>query len=102
MTEELQKALTEILNGVLTAKDFMLAELPEVVQQLLLWKTVISLVWFSLFMLIAIAMSCYTKKFFQRLEATIVFIVSISHYEWLQIWLAPKVYLIEYVASLAK
>lgn len=42
MNEQLQKALADILSGVTsslnTAKDFLLAETPEVIQQLLLWK----------------------------------------------------------------
>ena len=118
MTEELQGALTEILKGVLSAKDFMLAELPEVIQQLLLWKATLSIIWFIAAVAVLICLISQVKKFWAVLlkegcgaEVFIIFylmlpvgafFIAIANLTWLQIWIAPKVYLIEYAASLAK
>lgn len=128
MTEELQGALTEILNGALTAKDFMVSELPEVVTQLLLWKGVMSGIGFSFgLLLIIIGSTVFSKTFIPALKkynadsrrnyekddsfffwgltlipVFIGFLMMTHNMDWIQIWLAPKVYLIEYAASLAK
>ena len=126
MNEELQKALTEILHGVLTAKGFMLAELPEVIQQLLLWKfwyhsarmagfiviiglIIVLIVKVEKYVLNAEDIDRMDKRFFGWFLVpmlSIIPIVLISgiffNLTWLQIWLAPKVYLIEYAASLTK
>ena len=117
MNEELQGALAEILNGVLSAKDFVLAELPEVIYQLLLWKFAESIICL-LAGIAALAICCIgAKKTWEwaaedgtGLEAiTILWLLPTAfavfeglNIKWLQIWLAPKVYLIEYAASLAK
>lgn len=118
MTEELQGALKDILNGVLTAKDFMLAELPEVIQQLLLWKFCLSLSHIILgFLLVALVF--FARHKCSKLESwnprtddlfsygisvvvSCILILITFNLTWLQIWVAPKVYLIEYAASLAK
>jgi hypothetical protein len=118
MTKELQGALTEILNGVLSAKDFMLAELPDVVQQLLLWKfyyhlshVILGFLFVALVFFIRYKCSTLeswnprTDDLFSYVVATVVsfFTILITfNLTWLQVWLAPKVYLIEYAASLAK
>ena len=123
MNEELQKALTEILSGVLTAKDFVLAELPEVLTQLLLWKFWHSLIIASLGVVVLICvlhfMTVYIKKvidlgktnddyYLWLIPMSIIGIpISMAAFisiniTWLQIWVAPKVYLIEYAASLTK
>jgi len=126
MTEELQGALTEILNGILTAKDFMLAELPEVIQQLLLWKfwyyclhNIVGIVLLIAGVVLAIR---YFKKIFKYINdgtsynmreiaflpytiVTVIWFLFAGHcinLVWLKIWIAPKIYLIEYAASLAK
>ncbi len=143
MNEELQKALTEILNGAMgaagQAKDFLQAELPEVIQQLLLWKAVSGLIG-GFFALIAIsgwiwaavkvfkampsemgreqsnwAWQAYSSfgpdmkagPFIRLFGSGLLALVSAvfilpGFFVALQIWLAPKVYLIEYAASLAK
>lgn len=153
MNEQLQQALLEILKGVTsginTAKDFLLAETPEVIQQLLLWK-----LWESVFEIVVggvivglttfaicrcvkhISLSFKANRAYQatndrqkELEAkaeedfhdvraiaygavmVIGGLVSLigglpllycSTKTALQIWLAPKLYLIEFSASLVK
>jgi hypothetical protein len=120
MTEELQGALTEILNGVLTAKDFVISELPEVITQLLTWKVCENIVYFTLASTI-VGSILYVSHLMVKglrerrdpcpefvyfvgcLVSIIPVIVAIECLlKGLQIWLAPKVYLIEYAASLAK
>lgn len=123
MNEELRKVLTEILNGALTAKDFILAELPEVVQQLLLWKFWLSITYNVVGISISILSIVLARKLYKYIDGiesntydmdgvkwfsvlvlipTIPALVEGLNLTWLQIWVAPKIYLIEYAASLAK
>lgn len=128
MNEELSKAITELVGSVVDAKDFLVAELPEYVYQLLMWHGVYN---FSMFVL-GIVLTCVTvivpyklltSKTFQESfengeiempkEIAIFFIgfgqvvllaISCSFFNltWLQIWLAPKVWLVDYAMSLVK
>lgn len=132
MNESLQQALAGILNktmaGVEAGVSFLSAELPDVIQQLLVWKLAESCMLLTLgfaFLLTAIKL---IRKGFKNLDeeqkkdwhsekpsryvvpfaiggfsSTIAFILVMSNAgSALQIWLAPKIYLIEYAASLAK
>lgn len=157
MNEELQQALVEFI-GSFTAtlgqtKGFVLEQAPEVIQQLLVWRGVLSLACFvaGLVFLISApllfgaavrikdAKAAEAKEAYAKGEAwtrfggrpeisttsweydsavgyggaipSVLVLVSILScilgvcllsLEWLQIWLAPKVYLIEYAAGLAK
>jgi len=127
MEEELQKtaneALKGIIEGVASAKEFILAELPEVVQQLLMWKAAESLIvfvicfsillaaWVNLAFLIrylrkedfaeSIAIPWAIVSLFLTILGTAI-PLDIINLDWLQIWIAPKVYLLEYAASLVK
>ena len=130
MNEELQKALAEMINkSVAVAGDalaFTQEQLPEVVQQLLLWKMAISI----LAALAFLGTAAITVRFIRDCargdwednnpSGTIPLIVkTITAFvlcvvvlpiaadeapllDWLQIWLAPKVYLIEYATNLVK
>jgi hypothetical protein len=123
MNEQTEKAMIELINSATSAKNFLLAELPEVVNQLLVWKFWVSLVLLisGILLLAAIFFAIYkTWKYRQAIVNNdygifILFIVSffcvsgfpasllmIFNGDWLQILLAPKLYLIEYVASLGK
>ena len=127
MSEELQKALGELLskanNGINTAGDFLAAELPDVIQQLLMWHGVKSLIVFLLCLIIPIifyrlsmkiARSTFLsdgKELFDyphviipmAIMSIVILVVSTARINvtWLQIWIAPKVWLIEYAAKLA-
>jgi len=119
------EALRALIDNAASAKEFILAELPEVVQQLLIWKTAESIAYCVLsiaFALIPIlAVSWQWKNREEHLESDIVahsdgliymlnlfLIVPVViagakwNLVWLQIWLAPKVYLLEYAADLVK
>ena len=125
MSEQLQTALAEMLGkanaGIDAGASFLQAQLPDVIQQLLMWKAVASglscLLSVALFIAIIygycrlvrwdMATQKYDKGFasFMAGGAVLIgliiasFLFSIA---WLQILIAPKIYLIEYAASLAE
>jgi len=127
MEEELQKtaneALKGIIEGVASAKDFILAELPEVIQQLLMWEFWSGVIYMSLFGVSCIAFgiisffACKASKksedwkdnvgavsamlsfgLFCMSVVSIIFNVP----KMIQISIAPKVYLLEYAADIVK
>jgi hypothetical protein len=124
MNEELQQALAELINKSVSAGESAIAftqeQLPEVIQQLLTWKLVESLIWFALSALFFLAGNTLTAVTILRSMKDpdsdsdfVLFMLFVAlcgnaaivigtNVTWLQIWLAPKVYLIEYAASLAK
>lgn len=124
MNDEMQKALADILSktlrGVESAGDFLMSQIPEVIQQLLLYHAVKSfllmlfcLLTGSLIMFCACRLEKRWKKegewvnqgtaFFFGGIATFCCIAGVFfNMQWLQIWLAPKLYLIEYAAKLVK
>jgi len=118
MKDKLENALTEILNktvdGVESSISFLSDELPELINQILMWYAVESFIWFMLGVcMVAIptakrksikewftgdtdieikAFSCI--GWFIYCLATILFL-SLNHI-WLKILIAPKLFLIEY------
>lgn len=134
--EALQNALTSILQRSITAVDagvaFLSAEIPDVIQQLLMWHAIQSLIFFLIgfagvfFSLFILFYSCGRGKKLEHYYKTtwthdkygdfsnplpylclglIVLVFGItmsSNMAWLQIWIAPKIFLIEYAASLVK
>lgn len=136
MNEQLQQALTALLGRATTGVDFLVAELPEVVQQLLVWKAAEA----TLGMCVALVVGAFAGTLIARflrgpkegerpqgvmrfvydcdgdLYEGVCFVgpvvaaafigATVAAYQGgstaLQIWIAPKVYLIEYAASLAK
>lgn len=152
MNEQLQQALTAILNKTMSGVDagvnFLSQEIPDVIQQLLLWKLAESCLILGILTIVAILGVIAIRKSFapvkehmrgsslyygnsgndmekegKRLMAEnagsmpfaimgilfgsislLVFAISGTYRLSiiLQIWLAPKIYLIEYAASLAK
>lgn len=115
MNEQLREALTTLLDKSLSAVDFMVAELPEVIQQLLLWKMWENLIYFTVSLIAALTVwvvaTCLYRNdnshdrvmwfVFAFLVSLVVLLLGFN-VTWLQILIAPKVYLIEYAASLAK
>lgn len=119
--EDLKKALTEVLNTILDAKDFVLSEAPEVIQQLLRVELAI-----SIFLILACCVvfylsyksffywSCQDKDYEGDWETSKIaacalggtaslaaFCVMITSFiDVLKITLAPKVYLVEYVSKM--
>ncbi|HET8689258.1 MAG TPA: hypothetical protein VFM18_21820 [Methanosarcina sp.] len=127
MTEILQQALLKLIeatsNGVDKAISFLSTEIPEVIRQLLVWKFAESLAYCLAAIALIIIWMVIDYKIFKVAknskdhEALFfgwglcgclyrgVFVTAISslfNLTWLKIWIAPKIYLIEYAAELAK
>ena len=128
MNETLQKAVAVMIekavSGVDTAMNFLVAEIPDVIHQLLVWNLVKSVVTvvaclavlFGIYLVVRFINkkaeeSEHSDHFPTVIEGVLLgglggvpCVLGISHYTLnaLQIWLAPKVWLIEYAAKLVK
>lgn len=128
MDEQLQKALAEIIgkvnNGINGAASFMSAQLPDVVNQLLTWYAAKSLIMCSLALVVLVVWFFAERYAINTLRANradtdtwllgyvvvgsairiapVMLVGCTVNIDWLKIWLAPKIWLIEYAASLAK
>lgn len=133
MNEQLQQAIAELIGkaveGADAATNFLSAEIPDFVSQLLLWYGVISFIQ-MMFGLIAIVCALvlppiiykhgdnacnrienkdkkeHTAMYYWLLIWFVIFAGIIGSFninlEWLQIWVAPKVWLAEYAATMVK
>ena len=134
MNEQLQLAVSTLIQTSLNAIDkgttFLSNQIPEVIQQLLLWKAIASFIEFSsgIFIIGGIfAWLIYQYKYWTttietkwgatkpRLEdngpavlLNLLCIIPLLYGSncinliWLQIWIAPKLYLIEYAKDFLK
>jgi len=123
--EILAQMLQRVLDGVDTVSEFAAQEVPIVVEQLLMWHMVESLMLCFGALLLLIGWSLITRKFYygenawakisydsfdeDGVMAHVVFTVVVGYIfiilldvDWLKIWIAPKLYLLEYGASLIK
>lgn len=118
MDEEIKNKLNETLIGMIDdlskTKDFVIEQAPDVIQQLLTWRFTISIIeCCSLLILMPIlAYLCYRTinckywdsgkewpaffVFFCGAGFVFCFFCLFLTYEWLKIWLAPKLFLLEY------
>lgn len=121
MNEQAQKILVDLLqkasNGIDSAVSFSQAQIPDVIQQLLMWNTVSS-AGIQILCVLTVVACIYLMVFAWNKgdDAVVVLaallssgagsitciVVIFNHFDWLKIWLAPKLYLIEYAASLVK
>ena len=135
MNEQLQLAVSTLIQTSLNAIDkgtaFLSNQIPEVIQQLLLWKAIASFIEFSsgIFIIGGIfAWLIYQYKYWTTTVTTLwgtkelrfegvagtfsllnilliiplVYGSSYINLIWLQIWIAPKLYLIEYAKDFLK
>lgn len=134
MNERLQNALTQMIDkamtGVDASVDFLSAEIPEVVHQLLLWYAVSNMVYAALGAVVLYLCYCVVRKpkgkgenwmwnyceykekhtmtsesilgFFIIFPAFVGFALLSNVMESLKIWIAPKIWLIEYASDLVK
>lgn len=128
MNENLQNALVEILNkaisGIDTSVAFMQAELPDVIHELLLWYGVKGLIMCLAGVILLVAMIKVDMFAFKKMSnsgdleafevvifygcmgsiARLAYLIpfGMMNLEWLQIWIAPKIWLMEYAAELVK
>ena len=125
MSDKLENAVAELLikvaSGAESAGEFILSELPDVVQQLLAWEVFVSLLWFAVTASISVYLFVIFKK--SRKSANeddnnidamfasgfsfgglVLFSLAavINLQNAAKIWIAPKLFILEYAASLAK
>lgn len=119
MNEQAQKVLADLLqkasNGIDSAVSFSQAQIPDVVHQLLMWNAISSIVvqLLCLFIIAVCFVMCvktyhydidafFLSLVFSIIASSISLFFLFSSFDWLKIWVAPKLYLIEYAASLMK
>ena len=136
MESELQNKFEEVLLSLITqAEDaavFIKGEIPEVLEQLLMWEFAHSLAMFIIGVLIPVAVFIGSRFWWSKIKdkdagssnefmgidhnysfpwfflSVIASVIALAAFNrlinltWLQIWLAPKVYLIEYSSELVK
>jgi len=110
--EIITQMLQRVLDGVDTAADFAAQEVPIVVEQLLMWHMVESMLWCVaalavLFVWVLITMKSYygENAWLKTPCGTIIlgiFFLILIDLDWLKIWIAPKLYLLEYGSALIK
>ena len=116
LAENIEKAS----NGVGQAIDFTMEQAPEVVSQVLMWNLAYSGIKFAASMLLVIIVIFLIKLHIKAIKESkyadeasdhpeILFwgfsflpVSVLFNMEWLKIYIAPKVWLIEYAASLVK
>lgn len=124
LNELLVKQIERLDGAADEAVDFAVEHAPDLVQQLLVWNATVSAIWFSIGVA-AMAVTIVAYKAFWRhtadqfnefdrpwirfaggmgalCTAVISVMVMASSLSWLKILIAPKLYLFEYAASLAK
>lgn len=131
MREELDNKLVEVINSVTDAKDFIVSQTPDVIQQLLLWYAVSSAAWMILsFILIGLYVWFFRtsikydadnnlKRGWLRerdggidtdaapimMFISAVWLVTVFltfNSDWIKILIAPKLFLVEYVSAIVK
>jgi len=124
LNEALALLITQATTGIDTSVDFLQAQLPDVVMQLLMWHGVKSGVYCAVALLLlttlaivwrSVGKSLMTEGGFLYAEVELTAMallasgaalgvpaLSMLNLTWLQIWIAPKVWLIEYAANLIK
>ena len=117
MKEQLQVALTEVINTTLQAKDFIVSEIPDVVRQLLLWKMTEAIIISVICILVLLLCVYFVPKSWKKLSEIgnealplmMFWIIPVgasfcvlfqNTLIWVQIVVAPKVYLLEYVKDM--
>lgn len=135
MNEQLQNAVASLINESLSlfekGKTFLSTEIPDVVQQLLLWHATVSFLYTLMGIGILLGLTYFDYKQWvfwttevkdrydnlkKRIEGEhgpfallnvfqllpIIYAISLFNLTWLQILIAPKIFLIEYAAKLIK
>lgn len=128
MNEQLQNALVELIgkasNGIDASVSFLSAEIPDVIHQLLVWYAIESAI-YTVIGVAIVAMWITCERFalkkisdwnwaiedvfmhyallgmFPRIAAFVT-ACDMVNLDWLKIWIAPKIWLIEYASQLAK
>lgn len=110
------KLIDKAIQGVDKSTQFLMDEIPDVVQQLLFWQMAKNLTWIAILLLampITFIVWYKLKKlphicvFDLTVAASIPFLVFafftiVNLFTLVKVWIAPKVWLIDYAASLAR
>ncbi len=121
MNEEAQKILVDLLkkatDGIDSAVTFSQQQIPDVINQLLVWNAVSSAITQAIctvitIIIVTVCVKVWRKSYdddaitlatFLSFAACVITIpVFFCNFDWLKIWIAPKLYLIEYAASLVQ
>lgn len=132
MEKVLEQALVDIItkatNAAESAGQFLVEQTPDVVQQVLWWNFTYNIIWWCIGVLLLLGAYPFWKMYVIKartlykiagdceltatfsivigiclgvLHATIS-LINLCNLTWLKIWIAPKLYLIEYAAKLIK
>ena len=112
MNQKLTEALTNLLQSAVAGKDFVVEQAPDVVQQLLTYTFVYE---FALMLVgIGIIVMSYTfaNKYAKKSDGMSYLAgliaggagstLTLANLGWIKVWLAPKLFVLEYAASLVK
>ena len=119
MTEKLSEALVELISLSVSGVEFLVSEIPDVLHQLLMWKATVSAISMICFVLLCIAIYKFNRWQIEYLTKNnkfgepylmanmfqgflIIPLIGLFDMNFLQIWIAPKVFLIEYAAQMVK
>lgn len=129
LQQRAEEVLVDLINKATEIGSAAVDEIPLVVQELLTWKFAESLVFFLSGIVLFIVFTIINTKFWNSgsvedkygrikrsnwdgewayiilstvLYLTISLVTIFNNIDWLQIWIAPRVYLLEYAASLVK
>jgi hypothetical protein len=127
LVEKANEALNIIISDAVTIREFVIAEAPDVIQQLLQWNFITNLIYFGISMLILVGIMIMVKFHYKKAKnywnenenriqednfigfnilILIFYILPIIPFvicfnlTWLKILIAPKLYLLEYAANL--
>jgi len=116
---ELLKIVTNINNGVESAWGFLTEQTPEIIQQLLIWYLVDSALGLGIAISIAIAVRFIFLKYVKSEKSTdegrcigciVSWVCVFCCFIWgicclssiVKLWIAPKVWLLEYITAMVK
>ena len=119
MNDKLSEALAELISLSVSGVEFLVSEIPDVLHQLLIWKATVSAISMLCWVLLCIAIYKFNswqikyliknKKFDEPYLVAnlaqalwIIPLIGLFDLTFLKIWMAPKVFLIEYAAQMVK
>ena len=119
MNEKLSEALVELISLSVSGVEFLVSEIPDVLHQLLIWEATISVISMVCWITLCIAIYKFNRWQIKYLIKNknfdepylvanlaqafwILPLIGLFDLTFLKIWIAPKVFLIEYAAQLVK
>ena len=116
--QALEQLLNVAVSGIQGAVNFSKAQIPDVIHQMLVWNAVTSLITQVMCLVVLTTILRFIYKFIKSndfdgkavvlgillgsMPVVPVLIFFFNNSDWLQIWLAPKYYILQQAASLIK